>query len=818
MSVKIVLTTWITFNKEVLEKMSRQIRKVAVIGSGVMGSGIAGHLANVGISSLLLDIVPTQLNAEEEKKGLSLEHPAIRSRYANQAKQLMLKQKPSPIFVPEVLDLIETGNLEDDLHRLSEMDWIIEVIVENLAIKQSLYEKLEAVWKEGTIVSSNTSGISINQMVLGRSDSFKKHFLGTHFFNPPRYMKLLEIIPGEMTDPAITDYMTHFSEKILGKGVVMAKDTPNFIANRIGTFGLQITLKEMKKFGLRVDEVDELTGPHFGRPKSATFRTLDIVGLDTFVHVTRNVSQSVSDASEQKAFSVPEELQKMVDNGWIGEKAGQGFYKKVKGEGGKEILSLDLNTFEYVPRKRVQSASLEAAKLTKGQTEKLRTLVYGKDVYATFLWSVLKQVLVYSAERVGEIANSIVEIDNAMKWGFNWDLGPFETWDAIGLEKSAAKMKEEGTVVPAWVEELVASGQKSFYKKESSSLFYINKGEYSGIEETPEKISLAALKEQNRTILSNSGASLIDLGDGVACLEFHSPNNAIGEDIGQIILKSMDEVRQNYSGLVIGNQGKNFCVGANLMMLLMMAQEDDFDDIQWTVQRFQETLLKLKYFEKPVVAAPHAMTLGGGVEVCMPADYVQLGAETYYGLVEVGVGLIPGGGGVKEAVIRFTEDIADPNVDLQPFINRAFETIAMAKVSTSGEEAKKLGLIRKTDAISINRDFQLYDAKQKVLQLSEQGYKPRQEKKVRVVGEPGGAVMKLGAFSMKQGGYISEHDEKIAKKLAHVLSGGNVPANTWVTEKYLLELEREAFISLCGEPKTQQRMQYMLTKGKPLRN
>jgi 3-hydroxyacyl-CoA dehydrogenase len=798
--------------------MDRTIRKVAVIGSGVMGSGIAGHLANVGIPSILLDIVPKSLTPDEESKGLTLEHPTVRNRLANQAKQLMLKQKPSPLFVLEALELITTGNVEDDLHHLSEVDWIIEVIVENLAIKQSLYEKIEQVWKEGTIVSSNTSGISINKMVEGRSDLFRKHFLGTHFFNPPRYMKLLEIIPGEMTDPGLTEYMVRFSEKVLGKGIVIAKDTPNFIANRIGTYGLQVTLNEMKKYGLRVDEVDELTGPHFGRPKSATFRTLDIVGLDTFVHVTRNVSESVEDQAEKDAFAVPEVLQKMVDKGWIGEKAGQGFYKKVKGDKGKDILTLDLDTLDYMPMKKVQSATLEAAKMAKGLNEKLRTLVYGKDTYSEFLWNVLKQVLVYSAEKVGEIAGSIVEIDNAMKWGFNWDLGPFETWDAIGLEKSVARMKEEGTKVPSWVEELIAGGQKGFYKKEKTRLFYYSNGEFKGVAEQPENISLSVLKGQNKTIISNSGASLIDLGDGVACLEFHSPNNSIGEDITQMILQSMEEVRQNYKGLVIGNQGKNFCVGANLMMLLMSAQEEEWDDINWMVHRFQDTLFKLKYFEKPVVAAPHAMALGGGVEVCMPADHVQLAAETYYGLVEVGVGLIPGGGGVKEAAIRFTEDITDPSVDLQPFINRAFETVAMAKVSTSGEEAKKLGLARKADSISVNRDFQLYDAKQAVLRLVEQGYQPRREKKVRVVGEQGGAVMKLGAYTMKQGGYISEHDEKIAKKLGHVLSGGNVPANTLVSEKYLLDIEREAFLSLCGEPKSQERMQYMLTKGKPLRN
>lgn len=797
--------------------MNRSIRKAAVIGSGVMGSGIAAHLANVGIPTLLLDIVPTSLAPEEERKGLTLEHPAVRNRLANQAKQAMLKQKPSPAFVPEVVDLIETGNIEDDLARLSDVDWIIEVVVENLSIKQSLYEKIEKVWKEGTIVSSNTSGISINGMVEGRGKAFRRHFLGTHFFNPPRYMKLLEVIPGEITDPEIVEEMVRFAEKVLGKGVVIAKDTPNFIANRIGTFGLQITLKEMQRFGLRVDEVDELTGPHFGRPKSATFRTLDLVGLDTFVHVTHNVSDSVDDPQEKEAFEVPEALRKMVDQGWIGEKAGQGFFKKVKNENGKEILVLDLETFEYVPRQRVKSASLEAAKIAKGLQAKIQALVYGKDKYSQFLWSVLKQVLVYSAEKVGEIADSIVEMDKAMKWGFNWELGPFETWDAIGLVQSVKRMKQEGTAVPEWVERWIEDGNSSFYKKEHANVFHYAKGEFQKLNESPEKISLAALKEQNRTILKNSGASLIDLGDGVACLEFHSPNNSIGEDITQMIIKSMEEVRQNFRGLVIGNQGKNFCVGANLMMLLMAAQEEEWEDIDLMVRQFQSTLMKLKYFDKPVVAAPHAMTLGGGVEVCMTADEVQFAAETYYGLVEVGVGLIPGGGGTKEAVLRYTEDVPDAGMDLQPHINRAFETVGMAKVSTSGLEAKKLGLARQSDALSVNRDFQLHDAKQAVLRLAD-NYVPRVKKKVRVVGEPGAAVMKLGAFTMRQGGYISDHDQKIANKLAHVLAGGDVPANAYVTEEYLLDLEREAFLSLCGEPLSQQRMQHMLTKGKPLRN
>jgi 3-hydroxyacyl-CoA dehydrogenase len=796
--------------------MYRSIQKVAVIGSGVMGSGIAAHLANVGILCLLLDMVPQSLTPEEEAKGLTLEHPLVRNRLPNAAKQALLKQKPSPIFASEVLERIETGNLEDDFGRLAEADWIIEVIIENLGVKQALYEKMESVWKEGTIVSSNTSGISIHEMVKERSDDFKRHFLGTHFFNPPRYMKLLELIPGEMTDPDIVAFLSRFGEKVLGKGVVLAKDTPNFIANRIGTYGLQITLKEMERFGLRVDEVDDLTGVHFGRPKSATFRTLDLVGLDTFVHVTQNVSDNVDDLAEKEVFSVPAALRKMVDQRWIGEKAGQGFYKRVKTASGREILTLDLATFEYKPKSKATSASLEAAKLAGSLPDKLKALVYGKDTASQFLWSVLKQVLVYSADKVGEIANSIVEIDHAMKWGFNWELGPFETWDAIGLEKSVARMKEEGVSVPAWVEDWIAAGNGSFYKREGIQRFYYSAGTYRGIEERPEQISLRALKEQGKTVLSNSGASLIDIGDGVVCFEFHSTNSTIGQDIMQLLRPAMEEVRRNYSGLVIGNQGRNFCVGANLMLLLMAVQEEEWDDIDGMVRDFQNTLYELKYFEKPVVAAPHAMTLGGGVEAVMPADYVQLAAETYLGLVEVGVGLLPAGGGLKEAAIRYAEGLAE-GADLQPSINRAFETIAMAKVSTSGEEAKKYGLVRQTDGISINRDFQLWDAKQAVLRLAE-NYRPRVERKIRVVGEGGGAVMRVGANAMLQGGYISEHDMKIATKVAHVLSGGYVPAGTWVTEQYMMDLEREAFLSLCGEPKSQQRMQHMLTKGKPLRN
>ncbi|WP_018132301.1 3-hydroxyacyl-CoA dehydrogenase/enoyl-CoA hydratase family protein [Effusibacillus pohliae] len=796
--------------------MDFAVKKVAVIGSGVMGSGIAAHLANVGIPSYLLDIVPKELTEQEVRKGLTIDHPQVRNRFALAAKERLLKSKPALLYTPENVDLITPGNLEDDLAVLSEVDWIIEVVVENLEVKQQLFEKIEQVWKPGTIVSSNTSGISINRMSERCSKPFREHFLGTHFFNPVRYMKLLEVIPCTETKPELVEFMVNFGERVLGKGVVVCKDTVNFIANRIGTYGLMVTVQEMVKNGLGIDDVDAITGPVMGRPKSATFRTLDLVGLDTFVHVANNVHANVADRDEKAAFVVPEFMQQMVQRGWLGEKTKQGFYKKE----GKDILALDYNTLEYRPKQKPQFASLEAAKLQKDTKEKLRALVYGQDAASLFAWGVLKRVLLYTAERVDEIADDIVSIDKAMKWGFNWQLGPFETWDAIGLDKSLARMKQEGETIPDWVEEMVASGKTSFYTKEGGvKSFYMPKGEYKEIEEQKEIIDLQVLKEQGKTIRSNSGASLIDIGDGIACLEFHSPNQAIGADITLMINQACEEVSKNWRGLVIGNQAKNFCVGANLMLLLMEAQDENWDDINWTVKQFQDTLMRLKYLDKPVVAAPFAMTLGGGIEVCFPADRIQAAAESYIGLVEVGVGLIPGGGGNKELLIRHTESVQDQkDADLQPLVNKTFETIAMAKVSTSGYDAKKLGYLRREDGITVNNDYLLHDAKQTALALANAGYKPPQKKKIRVVGEPGYAVMKIAAYTMKQSGYISDHDLKIADKLAFVLAGGRVPANTWVTEEYLLDLEREAFLSLCGEPKSQERMQHMLTKGKPLRN
>ncbi|QSB49596.1 3-hydroxyacyl-CoA dehydrogenase/enoyl-CoA hydratase family protein [Parageobacillus toebii] len=794
--------------------MVKRIQRAAVLGSGVMGSGIAAHLANVGIPTLLLDIVPRELTKEEEAKGLTLEHKEVRNRLVNQALQKLLKQKPAPLMSKSNLALIEVGNFEDDFHRLAEVDWIIEVVVENLEIKKSVFARVDEVRKPGTIVSSNTSGISIEAMAEGRSEDFKRHFLGTHFFNPPRYLKLLEIIPTKDTAQEVVSYMKTFGEEVLGKGVVMAKDTPNFIANRIGTYGLLVTVREMMKGGYSVGEVDSITGTLIGRPKSATFRTLDVVGLDTFIHVANNVFEKV-EGEEKEAFRVPDFMKAMLEKGWLGSKSGQGFFLKQ----GKDILELNYETLEYEPRKKLTTPAVEMSKQAKGLANKLKALVYADDRAGTFLWNITAPVLLYSAKLLGEIADDIVAIDRAMKWGFGWELGPFEMWDAIGVEQSVRKMQAEGFEIPSWVTDMLADGFTSFYKSEKGQAFYYDHGEYKPIKENPKVIHIKRLKEQKDVIKKNSGASLIDLGDDVALLEFHSPNNAIGTDIVQMINYALEEVERNYKGLVIGNQGKNFCVGANLAMILMEAQDDNYFEIEIAVRQFQQAMMNIKYSPKPVVVAPFAMTLGGGTEICLPSSRIQAAAETYMGLVEVGVGLIPGGGGNKELYIKYLNSLPNGvNVDLQQVANKVFETIAMAKVSSSAAEACEWNFLSKQDGITMNNDHLLHDAKQAVISLYDQGYRPPVRKKVPVVGETGYAAMLLGAQSMYHSGYISEHDLKIAKKLAYVIAGGKVPYGTEVDEQYLLDLEREAFLSLVGEPKSQARMQHMLVKGKPLRN
>lgn len=799
--------------------MSRVIKRAAVLGSGVMGSGIAAHLANIGIPTLMLDVVPKETTENENKQGLTLEDKAVRNRIASASKKALLKQNPSPITSKKSLDLIEVGNMEDDMEKLANVDWIVEVVVENLEIKKQVFSRVDTYRKEGTIVSSNTSGISVEKMIEDCSDEMKKHFLGTHFFNPPRYLKLLEIIPTKHTDPEIISFMKQFSENVLGKGVVEAKDTPNFIANRIGTYGLQITVHEMVKAGLSIGEVDSITGPLIGRPKSATFRTLDVVGLDTFIQVAKTVYDHV-DGEEKAVFEIPDFMKQMNEKGWIGAKAKQGFYLKQKGKDGSVILQLNPETLEYEERKKLKTAAVEMAKQQKGTKNKMKTIISQRgDKASDFLWSVFKPTLLYSAQLLGEIAENITQIDNAMKWGFGWKMGPFEMWDAIGVPKSVERMKAEGEEIPAWIEHFLEAGNESFYKEANGNVSFYNDGSYVQVEFNKKEFNIRRLKDTKGVIKKNTGASLIDIGDGVALLEFTSPNNSIGLDVMQMVNQSIDEVEKNYEGLVIGNQGTNFCVGANLALMLMEAQDDNFFELDMVVRQFQNMTLRIKYAEKPVVSAPFNMTLGGGAEVTLPAASVQASQEAYIGLVEVGVGLIPGGGGTKELYLKMLRGMPEGvNFDLMQVANTVFERVATAEVSTSAEEAKQNGFLNNFDGISVNPDHLLYDAKQRVLALSQLGYQAPKREKIPVVGDPGYAAMLLGAKQLQLSGYASEHDMKIAEKLAYVLSGGRIKEGTLIDEQVMLDLEREAFLSLIGEPKTQMRMQHMLLKGKPLRN
>ncbi len=801
--------------------MSHKIKRAAVLGSGVMGSGIAAHLANIGIPTIMLDVVPRELTKKEEMNGLTLEDKQVRNRIANESKKALLKQRPSPITSKQSLELIETGNMEDDMSKLKDVDWIIEVVVEKLEIKKQVFAEVDKHRTAGTIVSSNTSGISIEAMIEDCSEDMQKHFLGTHFFNPPRYLKLLEVIPTQHTDESVLTFMKQFGEDVLGKGVVEAKDTPNFIANRIGTYGLLVTVQEMLKADLSISQVDSVTGPLIGRPKSATFRTLDVVGLDTFISVADNVHQQVT-GDEQKVFEVPEFMKQMAEKGWLGAKTKKGFFEKVRGEKGSEILELNPETLEYEPRKRLQTPATEMANQQKGPGNKIKTLISQKgDEASDFIWSIIKPVLIYSAELVGEIADDILAIDQAMKWGFGWTMGPFEIWDAIGIKKSVERMQADGDTVPDWIIELAQKEDAAFYRVTEDKVEYLINNEYKEQVFNEKEIDLKRLKAKNGVIKKNSGASLIDLGDGVLVLEFHSQSNALGLDSIQMINYAIDEIEKNpeYKGLVIGNQGKNFCVGANIGLMLMEAQDDNFFELDMVIKQFQNMAMKIKYSEKPVVTAPFQMAVGGGAEVTLPAAAVQASQEAYIGLVEVGVGLIPGGGGTKELYLKMLRGMPKGlNFDLQQVTNAVFERIATAQVATSAEEARELGYLDNNDGISVNPDHLLYDAKQKVLSLAMAGYKAPQREKIPVVGDAGYATMLLGAEGLRLSGYASDHDLKIAEKLAYVLSGGRIKEGSYIDEQVMLDLEREAFLSLIAEPKTQMRMQHMLLKGKPLRN
>jgi 3-hydroxyacyl-CoA dehydrogenase len=803
--------------------MNQKIKKAAVLGAGVMGSAIAAHLANVGIPSFLLDIVPPELTEAEKKKKLTFESPEVRNRFAVSGKNRIQESRPASLYLKEDAELITVGNFEDHLSWTSEADWIIEAVIEDLNLKRELFKKLVPFLKEGTVVSSNTSGISIQKMCEGFSRDFGERFLGTHFFNPPRYMKLLEIIPIASTSKSVMEKMAQVGEKILGKGVVYAKDTPNFIGNRVGAFATAITMRTAIEDSYRIEEVDQITGPAMGRPKLATFKLADLVGLDVMAHVSKNLYESLPAGKEREYFVFSPFIKQMIENQWLGQKTKQGFYKRVKKEGKEETLVLDYEKLDYRPQQKANFPSVEMGKNIDDVRERIKTLVSSPDRGGQFAWKVLKKTLLYSAEKIPEVSDDIVNIDRAMKWGYNWELGPFEIWDAIGLKSSLKKMEKEGEVIPPLVEKVLSKGHSSFYEKRDGSIFYfdLGAGQYQQIEEKPEFILLPSLKDRKKTVLSNAGASLIDLGEGVACLEFHSKMNTIGADTIQMMRDSLKEVEEKFEGLVIGNQSENFSAGANLMLILFEIQDENWDDIEFSVKAFQDTLMAIKYFEKPVVAAPFGLTLAGGCEVCLASAKVQAAAETYMGLVEVGVGLIPAGGGVKEMLLRCTEGIPPGVVDaeLLPFVRKAFETVAMAKVATSAKEAQQMGYMRMTDKVTINRDFLIHSAKQAVLDLVSEGYRPpRPKKNIKVMGERGQALLQMGLFYMREGGYISEYDEHVAKKVAHIMSGGNLPDGTEVTEQYLLDLEREAFVSLCGEAKTQARIEYMLKTGKPLRN
>ncbi|SFE94345.1 3-hydroxyacyl-CoA dehydrogenase [Alteribacillus iranensis] len=796
--------------------IKRTIQKAAVLGSGVMGAGIAALLANSGISVLLLDIVPEDVPANETQHPVSKGNKLVRNRLSKDAIKRILHQGPAAFTSKRNVERVKTGNMEDDIAQLQEMDWIIEAVVENLEVKKNLFQVVEKYKGADTLVSTNTSGISIHSMVKERTKEFKSHFLGTHFFNPPRYMKLLEIIPHTETLPDVISLIKSFSENTLGKGPVVAADTPNFIANRIGTFGLLSTVHHMLESEWSIGEVDSLTGVLIGRPKSATFRTLDIVGLDTLLYVTKNHSNEIR-GREAEVLQPPPFMEKMREKGWLGSKSKQGFYKKVKYDHHTDILEINPHTLEYEKRKKVTTSAVIQAKQEKDLAKRLKMLVYSDDDAGRFIWNLIKSLLLYTAEVKDQIAKDITAIDDAIRWGFGWELGPFELWDSIGVKPSIVKMEQEGETVPLWVKEMINKNIATFYK---DPLTFYHEGQYKTKSMNKKHVQWVTQRNK-RVIHKNPGATLFHAGEDVSYLELHSPNDAIGLDILQMIHRSIEETEKNFKGMVIGSQGKNFSVGANLMLILMEAQNEDYYEIEHIVRRFQETMTKIKYAKCPVVVAPHGMTLGGGAEICLPAASIQASSETYMGLVETGVGLIPGGGGNKELYLRYLERTLSTEIDKIDILkasNQVFERIALGTVSTSAEEAKENGYLLQRDRIIRNEEDRWYYGKQTVLELFDQGYMPPLKRKVPVSGEAGYASMKMAAKMMQYGGRATEYDMKVADKLAFVLAGGKVRIGEFVDEEYLLDLEREAFLSLVGEPKTQERMKHMLIKGKPLRN
>lgn len=804
--------------------MPFEIKKAAVLGAGVMGAGIAAHLANCGIECLLLDIIPFELTEKDKQMGLTEKSPEWRNRFANNGLQGAIKSKPASFYSKSLAPMVKTGNFEDNLGWLKNVDWVIEVVIENLKIKQDLLAKVEKVIGPNCIVTTNTSGIPISDISANFGPSLKKRFLGTHFFNPPRYMKLLEIIPGKETDKEVVDYMIRFCEEVLGKGVVVCKDVPNFIGNRIGVFDISNAIHIMKDKGLRVEDMDAIIGKALGRPKSAIFGTLDLVGLDTGYHVMKNLYEAVPNDESRELFIPLDFMTSMMEKKWLGNKTKGGFYKKTKNaKGKKEKLALDYNTLEYAPANKPKFASIDSAKKIEDIGPRLKAVFNAPDKAGEIAREYLSNNFIYAANRVPEISDTIVGVDNAIRWGYNHELGPFESWDAVGLKDSVAVMEKMGKAVPQKIKDILAAGFESFYQKRADGRYYydFNTKNYVKLEDNPKIVFLPSLKERSKIVAQNGGATLVDIGDGVACLEFHTKMNSIDQDIMDMMFKSCDIVEKDWTGLVIANHGANFSVGANIFMVLVAAQKGDWDVLDEMIMRFQDANMRLKFLAKPVVTAPAGMALGGGCEISMHGARCQPCGETYIGLVEVGVGVIPAGGGTKELMVRMTEGIPAPvlkaGINLQSYYQAVFEAIGMAKVATSAVEAKEIGYLRKTDNISVNRDQQIWDAKQVVLGLS-RFYKKPTPALVPVMGENFRGIADAVLGNMRHGNFVSDYDVHVAKKLAYILSGGDCPEGTLVTEQELLDLEREAFLSLCGESKTQDRIMHMLTKGKPLRN
>lgn len=799
---------------------NRSIKRVAVLGSGVMGSRIACHFANIGVNVLLLDIVPRELNAKEEAKGLTLEHPAVRNRIVNDSLTFAIKSNPSPVFEKTAAKLIETGNFDDDMSKIADCDWTIEVVVERLDIKQKVYTEVEKYRKPGTLITSNTSGIPMHMMAEGRSDDFRKHFCGTHFFNPPRYLRLLEIIPGPETDPEIIDFLMHYGDLFLGKETVLCKDTPAFIANRIGVYAIMSGMHKIQEMGLTVSEVDKLTGPVIGRAKSATFRTTDVVGLDTMVNVSNNLFAALTDDESREKFKLPKIVQEVYDRKWLGDKTKQGYYKKSKDENGKKvILELDLTTFEYGPKTKASFGALAKAKEIEDLKERIKVVANFDDKAGEFYRAAFYDLFRYCSFRIPEISDEVYRIDNAVCAGFGWELGPFATWDVLGVQETVEKMEAAGEKPAQWVYDMLASGATSFFKSENGLKKYydIDSKSYKTIPGTERLIILDTLRENNK-VWGNTGSTLFDYGDGILGLEFHTKMNALGAEIIEGINTAITLAEKDYRGLVIGNEAAQFSAGANLAMVFMYAGEQEYDEINMMIAGFQQTMMRTRFSSIPVVAATAGLALGGGCELSMHCDAIQAHAETYMGLVEVGVGLIPGGGGTKEMALRASLQYAkgDPEFNV---LEKYFTNIATAKVATSAHEAMAMDYINSNGKVTLNRSRLLSDAKQRAIELAEAGYtQPTENKSIKVQGKAGIATFNAAITGMVYGKYASEHDAKIAKKLNYVINGGDLSQPTEVSEQYLLDLEREAFLSLTAEPKTLERIQSILFKGRPLRN